>query len=358
MGFSRETKENMLSGAFAGAVARMITAPLDVLKIRYQLLLAGGASELSFVRVVRDIVYNEGPLALWKGNIAATYLWVSYSIVQFASYGTFKDLGERYLMPPEMKAPSLLSSKTGTLPLSDKGDRGVGGGIWKALVLFLAGASAGVVATSATYPFDIMRTQFAIQGNERVHTSIAGFMSSTFQKQGIKGFYAGLPIGIAGVAPYMGLNFALYETVKTCSSPFYDRFKLHEPVNAGLKTLVDGITGGLAGGVSKLLVYPLDTVKKRMQLQVLTPTVGKGMQWAPSSALKKVGAAAPSELRLQYKGVGDCVAQILKNEGVGGFFRGIGPTTLKSIMSTAVTFAAFEAARDAVRRNGVFDEGP
>ena len=35
-----DTKDDMIAGAVAGAMARMITAPLDVLKIRFQLQFA------------------------------------------------------------------------------------------------------------------------------------------------------------------------------------------------------------------------------------------------------------------------------------------------------------------------------
>jgi hypothetical protein len=59
----------------------------------------------------------------------------------------------------------------------------------KAFVLFLAGSGAGMASTAATYPFDIMRTQFTIQGKDQVFQSMQSFISHTFKTKGISGIY-------------------------------------------------------------------------------------------------------------------------------------------------------------------------
>ena len=40
---------------------------------------------------------EEGWLALWKGNLSATYLWITYAIVQFSVYGFLKRLSENII---------------------------------------------------------------------------------------------------------------------------------------------------------------------------------------------------------------------------------------------------------------------
>jgi len=61
--------------------------------------------------------------------------------------------------------------------------------------------------------------------------------------------------------------------------------------------------GGLAGGVSKFVVYPLDTVKKRMQAQALQTTI-TSLPTAPT-----------------YTGILNCIGSIYCKEGVKGFYR-------------------------------------
>ena len=195
----------MVAGALGGAVARILTAPFDILKIRYQIQ-TGPTQTLKYTSLFqswRTIAKEEGGRALWKGNLSATYLWVTYSTVQFGVYGVLKDV-----------------------LLSADGSGGSGGGeVGKSMPMspshlysFIAGAGAGLVATTATYPLDIMRTQFAIQGQQRRFRSVAQYFTHTMQTRGLRGFYSGLTPAAAGVVPYMGLNFALYVCVCARSS--------------------------------------------------------------------------------------------------------------------------------------------
>jgi hypothetical protein len=68
------------------------------------------------------------------------HLWVTYSLVQFSSYGLFKSI-------------HLTSSSNLT----------------NGFFNFGSGAVASLLATAITYPLDIMRTQFAIQVPSQFH---------------------------------------------------------------------------------------------------------------------------------------------------------------------------------------------
>lgn len=68
----------------------MATAPLDVLKIRLQLQQLHNPLYSSASQALLDITRSEGVRSLWKGNLCATYLWVSYGAVQFGLYDGMK----------------------------------------------------------------------------------------------------------------------------------------------------------------------------------------------------------------------------------------------------------------------------
>ena len=75
--------------------------------------------------------------ALWKGNVPAEILYVCYGGIQFVSYRSISQAQQLLLkgrVPPQVES-------------------------------FVAGASAGAVATTATYPLDLLRTRFAAQGD-------------------------------------------------------------------------------------------------------------------------------------------------------------------------------------------------
>ena len=187
--------DDAVAGAAAGAIARMISAPFDVVKIRFQLQSQVNPKYKSVLQSLRIVVKEEGILSLWKGNLSASYLWISYMMVQFSMYGVLKRFGEKIANPFQGGG----SSQKG-------GDKA-----WQAFTQFLAGAGAGdsyhllasdkqCINTSAnisyflgtasvvvTYPFDIMRTQFALQGKNVVFKSMASFIAHTYRTTGVKG---------------------------------------------------------------------------------------------------------------------------------------------------------------------------
>lgn len=81
--------------------------------------------------------------------------------------------------------------------------------------------------------------------------------------------------------------------------------------------------GGLAGEALWLGSYPLDVVKSKMQ------TDGFGADQ-------------------RYRTMRDCFAQTWRREGMGGFWRGLGPTLLRAMPVSAGTFAVVEMTRRAI----------
>mmetsp|Transcript_6353 Transcript_6353/g.6569 ORF Transcript_6353/g.6569 Transcript_6353/m.6569 type:complete len:378 (-) Transcript_6353:76-1209(-) len=326
--------DEAFAGAFAGAVARLITAPLDVLKIRFQLQFGDRVKYTSTTQAIRTIVSEEGIWSLWKGNLSATYLWVAYSMVQFSTYEYLKKLGDS--VPDPFYTFSNDMSDTTEPRYNDKPLRS---GLWKTTMLFLAGAGAAMTSTTMTYPLDIMRTQFAIQGRYKAFPTMSSYISHTVRTKGLPGFYAGLPAAVVGITPYMGLNFALYESCKSVMTQLQQSGDGTEGESRGLiRVLNSGFSGAFSGGVSKFLVFPLDTIKRRMQVQVLKNTV-EGVGTVP-----------------RYSHMRQCAVDTLQKEGITGLYKGVFPTIMKSVLATAITFAAYEGAKEVLQLRRELDE--
>lgn len=318
--------DNFIAGAFAGFIARLITAPFDFMKIRIQL--QSPEKSTSLLHTFRTVVKEEGFFALWGGNIAATYLWISYAMVQFSMYSFMKKTLEEMVFPPtEM---SLSKPHKQNIESTDKTTKNSHSSSKKAVILFMSGAIAGIAATITTYPFDVMRTQFVLQNKVKTFPTQISFIRHTYATKGFHGFYPGIAPAVVGITPYMGLNFALYESIKTIASGPLQKLRSHDnPIFSSIGNILgNSLCGGAAGALSKIAMYPLDTIKKRLQAQGLN-SMTPGMSKLP-----------------QYKGMVHCATTIWKQEGIKGLYRGIVPTTVKSLASTAVTFAAFEAAKD------------
>lgn len=288
-----------VAGAVAGAGARLATAPLDLIRIRRQLDRTVTYPRPSLWKSFASIVKDEGGIvALFRGSVAATYLWVGYSTVQFAVYGSIKEFFEAQINN-NLQNPQ------------------------PTLVAFLSGGTAGVCATLSTYPFDICRTVFAAQGmipgNHSLAEPNAGptfkppkslrdFAFSLYRQKGLGAFYAGSGPATLQIVPYMGLNFAIYDVLTRD--------------NRGVG--VSAYAGTISGSVSKIIVYPVDTVKKRMQAQaVFGPSFGDTSE-----------------------GMIGCFLQIWRKEGVLSFYRGLIPSVLKTGIATGLSFSLYRGTKN------------
>ncbi len=366
---------NLVAGAAAGAGARLITAPLDLLKIRRQLQHSGGASgvasaaaanvassssssaaasvsaasrmammankysPLGMFTSLRRIAQTEGGLpSLFRGNLAATYLWIGYAAVQFSLYAktsecltsfhqNYQNINHNIQqnLPPLLK-PLHPPIQTACNVLSQIGSHST-------TVAFCSGAAAGTAATLATYPFDICRTAFASQKTLSQGTkSITAFFGQAMKNNPhpFKTLYAGSVPATIGIVPYMGLNFAIYD--------YLVHLNRGKGGKGSVQVMDAGAAGAIAGGTSKFLVYPLDTVKKRLQAQAFESF------WGTSAS---VGSASSASAH-GYKHMADCVMRIAKEEGVGAFYRGLVPTVVKTMTATSVTFAIFTLTKNSL----------
>jgi solute carrier family 25 (mitochondrial thiamine pyrophosphate transporter), member 19 len=113
----------------------------------------------------------------------------------------------------------------------------------------------------------------------------------------------------------MGLFFASYETLKIPAA------NLELPWGSG-----DAAAGLGASIFAKSAVYPLDTVRKRLQVQ------------GPTRA-RYVHRNIPV-----YQGVFRTVKAIVTREGVRGMYRGLTVSLLKAAPASAVTMWTYERA--------------
>jgi len=332
---------NIIAGSAAGAGARLFTAPLDLLKIRRQLQPPLAAinipsitaatqqpfAPLGLFHSLKKIVKTEGGFhSLFRGNLAATYLWIGYAAVQFSLYARTADFitsfQDSHSLPLNLPAP-LQNIPLVQKPAQFASDIFSTIGSSPTAVAFCSGAAAGTAATLATYPFDICRTAFASQTNTSQGTkSITNFFQLAMKDnpQPIRTIFAGSGPAVLGIVPYMGLNFALYDYLIRRG----DRVKVSDA----------GSAGAISGGVSKLIVYPLDTVKKRLQAQAFETF------WGSATAnVAKVD-------KVQYKNMLDCASRIMSEEGPRAFYRGLVPSLVKTMGATSLTFAIFQLTKN------------
>ena len=74
---------------------------------------------------------------------------------------------------------------------------------------------AGIIAMSATYPLDMVRGRLTVQevGQEQ-YRGIWHAATTIIRREGPTALYKGWVPSVIGVIPYVGLNFAVYESLK------------------------------------------------------------------------------------------------------------------------------------------------
>lgn len=96
------------------------------------------------------------------------------------------------------------------------------------------------------------------------------------------------------------------------------------PVGQSLEALKDITFGSIAGIIGKIIEYPFDTVKVRLQSQ-------------------------PDTLPLRYTGPLDCFRQSFQVEGLPGLYRGISAPLVGAAIETSSLFFSYRIAQDAVQ---------
>ena len=130
---------------------------------------------------------------------------------------------------------------------------------------------------------------------------------------GIPALYRGIVPTVAGVAPYVGLNFMIYESVREYFTP---------EGSANPSPIGKLAAGAISGAVAQTCTYPLDVLRRRFQINTMS-----GMGY-------------------RYKGIFDAIRIIVTEEGVRGLYKGIAPNLLKVAPSMASSWLSFEMTRD------------
>ncbi|KAF2667540.1 calcium dependent mitochondrial carrier protein-like protein [Microthyrium microscopicum] len=172
---------------------------------------------------------------------------------------------------------------------------------------FAAGGLAGVISRSATAPLDRLKVYLIAQISNPVngiqatkHFSPAGALAHSgrvfshaikdlWAAGGVRSLYAGNGINIVKVMPETSIKFGFFEGTKRICA----RLEGHN--NEKKISLVSKLmAGGIGGMASQFSVYPLDTLKFRMQCETVSGGLhGNQLIWATAKKMWLAGGIKP-----------------------------------------------------------------
>ncbi|KAI3331810.1 putative mitochondrial carrier protein [Xylariaceae sp. AK1471] len=325
-----------VAGGLAGCAAKTTVAPLDRVKILFQTSNPQFAKYTSswagLARALNDIYAHQGIMGLFRGHSATLLKIYPYAAIKFVAYEQYRAL--------------IIGAKHQET--------------W--FRRFSAGALAGVTSVLFTYPLEVIRVRLAFETKVRsssltdicrqiyhehllpkkppaaahsasaVVRGVAGAATTTVQAiaphSGLINFYRGFSTTMLGMIPYAGMSFLTHDTIGDIfrSKLLREHATLPKPANAPadkprpLRAWAELVAGGLAGAVSQTLSYPLEVIRRRMQ----------------------VGGVVGDGHRLR---IAETAAMIYKERGIRGFFVGLTIGYAKILPLGAVSFYTYERTK-------------
>jgi len=227
---------------------------------------------VGFLEAMADIGKKDGLKGYWKGNLPQVIRIIPYSAVQLFSYEVYK---------------KIFRTKDGELSVFGR---------------LAAGACAGMTSTLVTYPLDVLRLRLAVQSG---HSTLPQVALNMLREEGLASFYGGLGPSLIAIAPYIAVNFCVFDLMKK-SVP--EKYKNRPETSLA--------TALLSATFATLMCYPLDTIRRQMQMKG-TP----------------------------YNTVFDAIPGIVERDGLTGLYRGFVPNALKNLPNSSIKMTVFDTVK-------------
>ena len=224
---------------------------------------------------------------------------------------------------------------------------------------FISGSLAGMVSVFFTYPLEVIRVRLAFETRAEKRSTLRGICKMIYNetprptvhhpsnplaataatvvekaapRSGLANFFRGYTPTLLGMIPYAGASFLAHDTMSDVmrypvlapytTLPHTERSESssssHKP--AQLRYWAELGAGGFAGFVSQTVSYPLEVVRRRMQ----------------------VGGVVGDGHRL---GIAEVTKRIFMEKGWRGFFVGLTIGYVKIIPMSATAFLVYERSK-------------
>ena len=174
-----------IAGSLAGATATALTYPLDM--VRARMAVTKASAHKSLIDMFSHIYSVHGVITLYRGLIPTLLGVFPYAGSSFYTYETLKETYRRHYneSPPR-------------------------------LIRIGAGAIAGLVGQSFSYPLDIVRRRMQTEGvlSQVEYRSINKTLRYVFGTEGLRGIFKGVSMNWIKGPLAVTISFNIYEAVQ------------------------------------------------------------------------------------------------------------------------------------------------
>nr|AFK39665.1 unknown [Medicago truncatula] len=192
---------------------------------------------------------------------------------------------------------------------------------------FLCSAFAACFAEFCTIPLDTAKVRLQLQKKGGVgddgmglpkYKGLLGTVKTIAREEGVSSLWKGIVPGLHRQCLYGGLRIALYDPVKTflVGAAFVGEVPLYHTILAAL----------LTGALAITIANPTDLVKVRLQSE----------------------GQLPSGVPKRYSGAMDAYSTILRQEGLGALWTGLGPNIARNAIINAAELASYDRVKQTI----------
>ncbi|ETW05100.1 hypothetical protein, variant [Aphanomyces invadans] len=285
---------HMIAGSAAGVVEHCSIFPIDTIKTHMQCqrcALNPGAVHMGAFQTASKLLAQDGWPRLFRG--VSTMLGASLP-AHALYFSVFESCKEKFGADSSEHTP-------------------------------IQSGAAGVIATIShdlvMTPMDVVKQRLQLG----YYSGVLNCIKTMLRTEGVRSLYISFPTTFFMNLPYSMIMVSTNETMKKLLNPSGD-------INVSAYVLSGAIAGAVAGAITN----PLDVTKTRLQTQMLS------LEGTLTCGGRELKATKPT---LQYRGFLDAFGQIYKQEGVAGFFRGVGPRVCVHAPSVAISWTTFEVLK-------------
>lgn len=290
---------HLSAGAFAGIMEHTVMYPIDSIKTRMQIIASGQASSRSVISSISRISSSEGAYALWRGVLSVVMGAGPAHAVYFSVFEATKTM--------------LVNRSTGTSSSKLVTDES------HPLIASGAGIAATVASDALMTPFDVLKQRMQVGHDGRsLSVKLLQTALTVYKKEGAGAFFISYPTTLFTNIPFAALNFGFYEYMSSILNP-----------DNTYNPYYHCVSGGIAGGIAAALTNPFDCVK---------------------TALQTRGISTDESLR-SVNGFRSAAKALYKHGGIGAFARGLKPRIIFNVPSTAISWTAYEMAKEVLLRD-------
>jgi len=276
-------------GGASGAISKTLTAPIERVKLLIQTqdanprIMSGEVPRYTGIgNCFSRVASEQGIASFWRGNGVNVIRYFPTQAFNLAFKDAIKKLFPKYSVKTDF---------------------------WKFFLVNLAsGGLAGAGSLTIVYPLDYARTRLASDvgsGKKQFNGLVDCLKKTASGPKGVLGIYNGFGVSVAGIIAYRGVQFGTFDTIIGINP-----YKNDKGVIGLVSTFGAAQTAVLASAAA---TYPLDTIRRRLQMQ----------------------SELPVEKRI-YTGTFQCAARIAKDEGVGALYKGFVANALRTVGAALV----------------------